>query len=74
MIVGPTGVGKSVFSHIYEKLCEENVHDKTEPKIISENCAYFGDKNSDPLIARSELFGYKKGFHQLADEDKDRID
>jgi transcriptional regulator with PAS, ATPase and Fis domain len=67
MIVGETGVGKSIFLHIYKKLCEEEWHDeKSKPKIIIENCACFGDKNSDPLIALSELFGYKKGSHRLS--------
>ena len=71
MIVGETGVGKSIFLHIYKKLCEEEWHDeKSKPKIIIENCACFGDKNSDPLIALSELFGYKKGSHRLAYKDK----
>jgi transcriptional regulator with AAA-type ATPase domain len=67
LIVGPTGVGKSVFSHIYWKLCG------SKQEVISENCAYFGDKNSDPLIARAELFGYKKGSHRSADKDKDGL-
>jgi hypothetical protein len=74
MIVGETGVGKSIFLHIYKKLYEEEWHDeKSQPEIIIENCACFGDKNSDPLIALSELFGYKKGSHQLAYEDKEGL-
>jgi hypothetical protein len=53
MIVGPTGVGKSLFLHIYEKLYrEENKHGK----VVWANCAHFRGG-----LARSELFGYIRG-------------
>ena len=67
LIVGPTGVGKSVFSHIYWKL------GGSEQKIITVNCAHFGGENSDPLFARTELFGYVKGVLNLAIENKNGL-
>lgn len=65
MIVGPTGVGKTLFLKIYEKLFlnEYKTADKVPP-IVWANCAHFGGKLSDPNIARSELFGIKKGVLQ----------
>jgi hypothetical protein len=55
MIVGDTGVGKSLFLHIYESLWKE---EKKDGSAVWANCAHFGGSASDPNIARSELFGY----------------
>jgi DNA-binding NtrC family response regulator len=70
VIVGPTGVGKSLFLHLFKKLYREEFDDgKTHP-IIEANCAHFGGQHSDPNIARGELFGWEKGVHSLAKEQK----
>jgi transcriptional regulator with AAA-type ATPase domain len=63
MIVGPTGVGKSLFLHTYKKFYENEQKSKgnAKPIVVWANCAHFGGVNSDPNIARAELFGQKKG-------------
>ncbi len=59
MIVGPTGVGKSLFLILAEKLFR---HSKPGKPVVPANCAHFGGRHSDPNIARSELFGIEKGI------------
>lgn len=56
IVVGPTGVGKSLFLNIFEKLHKK---DHVNQPVRWANCAHFG--GSDPNIARSELFGQIKG-------------
>ena len=54
LITGPTGVGKSLFIHMY---CEWYKKRKgAESKIIVLNCSHF-----EKAFARSELFGHAKG-------------
>ncbi len=54
MICGPSGSGKSLFLHIYKKLCQEKHGPNCRIKTV--NCSHFsGD------LARSELFGHVKG-------------
>lgn len=61
LILGPTGVGKTLFYEIYKSLFfNENTKHRKRP-IITANCAHFGNQESDPNIARSELFGTKPG-------------
>ena len=62
LITGATGVGKSLFLHIFEKLWMKE-HPKSP--IIWANCAHFGGPNSDPNVARSELFGVDPKFASL---------
>ena len=74
MIVGDTGVGKSMFLQIYEKLYKERCKaDKIKSKVIWTNCAHFGGHHSDINLARSELFGYVGGAFAGADKDKDGL-
>jgi len=65
MIVGDTGVGKSMFLRVAEKLFEQEYgrNNKKHP-VRWENCAHF-DKN----LARSELFGHVKGAYTDAIKD-----
>jgi transcriptional regulator with AAA-type ATPase domain len=58
LIIGQTGVGKSLFLHIFEKLYREEHKDEKKYPIIKANCAHFG---GDPNLVRSELFGHAKG-------------
>ncbi|MDM8542057.1 sigma 54-interacting transcriptional regulator [Desulfococcaceae bacterium HSG9] len=54
MICGPSGVGKSLFLHIYKKLVREKYG--SDCRIETVNCSHFsGD------LARSELFGHIQG-------------
>ena len=72
MILGPTGVGKSLFLHTYKKFFENEQRSKgnTRPIIVWANCSHFGGVRSDPNIARAELFGQKKGSSSQAHRDK----
>jgi len=64
MICGPSGVGKTLFLHIYKKLCREKRGDNCRIKTV--NCSHFsGD------LARSELFGHIKSAFTGAVQDKD---
>jgi len=60
LILGPTGVGKTLFYKIYENLFFKDNPNVSKDKIVRVNCAHFGNQNSDPNIARSELFGTDK--------------
>ncbi len=76
LITGPTGVGKTLFLALFEYFDEEETQNSgkksrdkgkakkssVKRKIIEANCSHFGGKNSDLNIARSELFGMKKGI------------
>jgi len=71
MIYGPTGVGKSLFLIIFKILFQKHeATNQTSRPVVWANCAHFGGVNSDPNIARSELFGHVKGAHQNAQKDK----
>ncbi|MBF0227973.1 MAG: sigma 54-interacting transcriptional regulator [Desulfobacterales bacterium] len=61
LIIGDTGIGKTLFLKIFKKLYEDEHHEKSIA-IVEANCAHFGGDNSDSNIARSELFGAEKGY------------
>ena len=64
MISGPSGVGKSLFLHLFKALYQAE-HGKAK-NIVTVNCSHFtGD------IARSELFGHSKGAFTGAVNDKE---
>ena len=71
MMYGPTGVGKSLFLKIFKTMFQnkDSTNQSNRP-VVWANCAHFGGINSDPNIARSELFGHVKGAHQNAQKDK----
>ncbi|MEW6235529.1 MAG: sigma 54-interacting transcriptional regulator [Candidatus Omnitrophota bacterium] len=62
MIIGDSGVGKSLFTDIFEKLYRL---DYPSSKVKTFNCAAF---QKDLILA--ELFGYKKGAFTGAIKDK----
>jgi DNA-binding NtrC family response regulator len=64
-IVGPSGVGKSMFLHIFKKL-----YSKEFPKkpIIETDCSHYA--GADAAVARSELFGHVEGAFTGAKKDK----
>jgi DNA-binding NtrC family response regulator len=64
MVVGATGVGKSLFLHLFKKLFKEK---NKSSKVVEVNCANLG--GGDRTLARAELFGYKKGAFTDAKED-----
>ena len=65
MIVGETGVGKSMFLHISQKLFEE---ENSGSPVCWANCSHF-----EGNLARSELFGHVKGAYTDAKKDKKGI-
>jgi len=64
IIFGPSGVGKSLFLHIYKKLCHKAKGEKC--RIITANCSHFSGE-----LARSELFGHAKGAFTGAMREKE---
>lgn len=71
MILGPTGVGKSLFLYLARILFKKNhQYDETPPIILEANCAHFSSGGSGYSLARSELFGHVKGAFTDAHKDK----
>lgn len=67
LILGETGVGKSMFASLmYEYAKEMKVKEEGSP-FISFNCA---DYSNNPQLLTSHLFGVKKGTFTGADSDK----
>lgn len=66
MILGPTGVGKSLFLYLSRVLFISGYYGDLEiPPIVQANCAHFSQE-----LARSELFGHIKGAYTGAVADK----
>jgi len=64
IICGPSGVGKSLFIHLFKKLYRKD--NGNNAPILEINCAHFeGD------VARSELFGHEKGAFTHAIQTKE---
>ncbi|MFL0252079.1 sigma 54-interacting transcriptional regulator [Clostridium neuense] len=67
LILGATGVGKSMFASLmHEYAIEMGIKDKKSPFIVF-NCA---DYTNNPQLLTSQLFGVKKGAYTGADADK----
>ena len=67
LILGDTGVGKSMFASLmYEYAKEMKVKEEGSP-FISFNCA---DYSNNPQLLTSQLFGVKKGTYTGAEIDK----
>jgi len=67
LILGETGVGKSMFASLmYEYAIEMNIKNEGSP-FITFNCA---DYSNNPQLLTSQLFGVKKGTYTGAESDK----
>lgn len=67
LILGSTGVGKSMFASLmHDYAVEMNIKSKSSP-FITFNCA---DYTNNPQLLTSQLFGVKKGTFTGADYDK----
>lgn len=60
MIVGETGVGKTMFLEIAKFYYSKKNQGAQVDRIVEANCAHFGREGSDSNIARSEIFGCSK--------------
>lgn len=70
LILGETGVGKSLFAKMmYSFAKESNVIDENAP-FIRFNCADYAD---NPQLVVAQIFGVKKGAFTGADSDKDGL-
>ncbi|WP_066496806.1 sigma 54-interacting transcriptional regulator [Abyssisolibacter fermentans] len=70
LILGETGVGKSMFAELMHDFAKEsNVIDNKAP-FIRFNCADYVD---NPQLILSQIFGVKKGAYTGADSDKEGL-
>lgn len=70
MILGETGVGKSMFASLMHNYAiEMNVKSEDSP-FITFNCA---DYSNNPQLLTSQLFGVKKGAYTGAESDKEGL-
>lgn len=70
LILGSTGVGKSLFAEqMYEYAKEINILSPDSP-FIRFNCADYAD---NPNLLTSQIFGVKKGAYTGADRDKEGL-
>ena len=67
IILGETGVGKSMFAQLIHKYALEMKRIKKNAPFIVFNCA---DYVNNPQLLLSQLFGIKKGAYTGANEDK----
>lgn len=67
LILGPTGVGKTMFAELMHKFAIENGIFNGDSPFISFNCA---DYSNNPQLLLSHLFGSKKGAFTGADKDR----
>ena len=67
LILGETGVGKSMFAGIIHKYAIEMKRMEANSPFITFNCA---DYSNNPQLLLSQLFGSKKGAYTGADADK----
>lgn len=67
LILGETGVGKSMFANLIHKYAVEMGRMKADAPFITFNCA---DYANNPQLLIGQLFGTKKGAYTGADSDK----
>ncbi|MGL5635164.1 MAG: sigma 54-interacting transcriptional regulator [Sarcina sp.] len=70
IILGETGVGKSMFAEAMYGFAKETDVLKGEAPFIRFNCADYAD---NPQLVMAQIFGVKKGAFTGADKDKDGL-
>ncbi|MFZ5969843.1 MAG: sigma 54-interacting transcriptional regulator [Bacillota bacterium] len=70
LLLGETGVGKSMFAELMYRFSMESKVLETEAPFIIFNCADYAD---NPQLLLGQLFGVKKGAYTGADRDRDGI-
>jgi transcriptional regulator with AAA-type ATPase domain len=74
MILGPPGVGKTLFLYLAKQLFREaHQNEERVPPIIEANCGHFAGRERDVNITRSELFGHVRGAYSGAIKDKEGL-
>ena len=67
LILGETGVGKSMFAYLMHEYAIEMQVKNIDSPFITFNCA---DYSNNPQLLTSQLFGVKKGAYTGAEIDK----
>lgn len=70
LILGETGVGKSMFAYLIYKYAIDMEKMSTESPFITFNCA---DYANNPQLLLGQLFGTKKGAYTGSDSDKEGL-
>ena len=70
LILGETGVGKSMFAELMYSFAKESKVIKENAPFIRFNCADYAD---NPQLVIAQIFGVKKGAFTGADSDKDGL-
>ena len=70
LILGETGVGKSMFAEAMYNFAKESEVIEENGPFIRFNCADYAD---NPQLVMAQIFGVKKGAYTGADSDKDGL-
>ncbi|MBB6214381.1 transcriptional regulatory protein LevR/transcriptional regulator with AAA-type ATPase domain [Anaerosolibacter carboniphilus] len=70
LILGETGVGKSMFAELMYQFAKESGVIKEEAAFIRFNCADYAE---NPQLLISQIFGVKKGSYTGADRDREGL-
>ncbi|WP_125153984.1 sigma 54-interacting transcriptional regulator [Clostridium rectalis] len=70
LILGKTGVGKSMFAELMYQFAKEAKVISEKAPFITFNCADYAD---NPQLVVSQIFGVKKGAYTGADSDKEGL-
>lgn len=70
LILGETGVGKSMFAELMYEFSRESGVIKQDSPFVRFNCADYAD---NPQLVMAQIFGVKKGAYTGADSDKDGL-
>lgn len=70
LILGETGVGKSMFAELMYEFSRESGVIKQDSPFIRFNCADYAD---NPQLVMAQIFGVKKGAYTGADSDKEGL-
>jgi transcriptional regulatory protein LevR/transcriptional regulator with AAA-type ATPase domain len=70
LILGETGVGKSMFAELMYQFAKESQMISENAPFIRFNCADYAD---NPQLVMAQIFGVKKGAYSGADSDRDGL-
>ncbi len=70
LILGETGVGKSMFAELMYQFAQEAHMLSPEAPFIRFNCADYGE---NPQLLMAQIFGVKKGAYTGAEKDRDGL-